>query len=109
MAERADCAPGFPNIAVISFGCVSCNRPEFNREGPNANAVIFQDLEWSHQPTQIGVTTVSFDTATGRILGADIEVNTFGYTLTPLQAKFMVDARSGAFSRARSLAWIPRR
>jgi hypothetical protein len=93
----ADCTPGFPNIAVINFGSVSCDRPEFNREGPNANAVIFQDLEWSHQPTQIGVTTVSFDIGTGRILGADIEVNTFGYTLTPLQAKFVVMHEAGHF------------
>ena len=92
-----DCAPGFPGFTVTNFGATSCDRPEFNREGPNANTVIFQDLEWSHQPTQIGVTTVSFDTATGRILGADIEVNTFGYELTQPQAKFIVMHEAGHF------------
>ena len=93
----ADCAGNFPSIAVISFGATSCGRPEFNRQGPNANAVIFRDLEWTHQPTQIGITTVSFDTSTGRILGADIEVNTFGYELTPTQAKFVVMHEAGHF------------
>jgi hypothetical protein len=87
----------FPSISVTNFGATSCGRPEFNRGGPNANAVIFHDLEWPHKPTQIGVTTVSFDTSTGRILGADIEVNTFGYELTPLQAKFIVMHEAGHF------------
>jgi hypothetical protein len=92
-----ECGAAFPSIAVINFGPTICGRPEFNREGPNANSVIFQDREWNHSATQIGVTTVSFDTSTGRILGADIEVNTFGYELTQLQAKFIVMHEAGHF------------
>ena len=94
---NADCAGGFPSIAVMDFGPTSCSRVEFNREGPNANAVIFQDLEWPHDVNQIGLTTVTFNTENGKILGADIEINSYGFTLTPLQARFAVTHEAGHF------------
>jgi hypothetical protein len=94
----ADCAPGFPSIAVLSFGPTSCARAEFNPEGPNANAVIFQDVEWPHgDPTQIGLTAVTFDTDSGKILGADIEINTFDHSLTPDQARIALTHEAGHF------------
>ena len=93
----AACGESFPSISVISFGPTSCDRVEFNRTGPNANAVIFQDSEWPHDVTQVGLTTVTFNTTTGRILGADIEINTYGFPLTVNQAKFAVTHEAGHF------------
>ena len=91
------CASGFPSIAVTSFGATSCDKVEFNGGGPNANAVIFRDLEWPHALTQLALTTVSFDRNTGKIHGADVEINTFGYPLTPAQAQFILTHEAGHF------------
>ena len=93
----ASCAYGVPSVAFVEFGATSCGRAEFNHEGPNANAVIFRDFAWSHEPSQIGVTTVSFDTESGRILGADVEINTFGHQLTLAQAQFVLMHEAGHF------------
>ncbi|MCS6901952.1 MAG: matrixin family metalloprotease [Myxococcales bacterium] len=45
--------------------------------GPNANVILFRDNGWPYQGASntLGYTTVTFESSTGRILGADIEVN----------------------------------
>ena len=92
-----DCNPGFPNIAVTSFGATSCDKVEFNSRGPNANAVLFQEQSWSHDDAQLGLTTVSFDTKTGRLLGADIEVNLIEPDVTYEQARYILTHEAGHF------------
>jgi hypothetical protein len=73
-----ECNGGFPSIAVRSHGALECVKVEYNSEGPNSNAVIFQTARWPHDPIAIGVTTVSFEPSSGRVLDADIEVNLAG-------------------------------
>jgi hypothetical protein len=94
---NAGCGTGFPSIAIVNFGPTFCDRAEFNSSGPNSSAVIFRDASWSHDATQLALTTVTFDRETGKIFGADIEVNTFGYSLTTAQAQFTVTHEAGHF------------
>jgi hypothetical protein len=66
-----------PSIVVSDdLGRTRCNRREYNPIGSNANAVLFRS-EWSHPDAEdaAGLTSVSFDAATGEILDADIEIN----------------------------------
>jgi Matrixin len=96
---QASCNGGTPSIAVSSLGALTCDVPEFNPTGPNANGVIFQDDSWSHGSEVIGLTRVSFDTRTGEILGADMEINTFDYGLvfTPEGLSYTIAHESGHY------------
>jgi hypothetical protein len=69
---------GAPSIHLAnSFGVVACSRQEYNRLDGNANIVVFHDDEWTHTDKEdaLAVTTVTFDTRTGNIYDADIEVD----------------------------------
>jgi hypothetical protein len=86
--QYADCGggthPSFKMFDVDSGGPIVCDQAEFNQNGPNANILIFRDDEWPHMGAfaTLALTTVTFETATGRILDADIEVNSFAQNLT---------------------------
>lgn len=74
----AECASGDrPRLFVEDMGPVACDALEYNRTAGNANIVIFRDGVWPHGSTSghLGLTTVTFDTKTGEILDADIEIN----------------------------------
>jgi hypothetical protein len=92
-----DCSAGSPAIAVRSAGPVACNAVEYNSEGPNANAVIFQAKRWAHDFDAIGVTTVSFNAETGRIVDADIEVNMTVRWLDYLAVQYVLTHEAGHF------------
>jgi hypothetical protein len=91
------CPSGFPSISVYSAGPSQCFRVEYNPEGPNSNAVIFHTSGWSHDPAAIGVTTVSFNPETGRIVDADIEVNLTGNGLDFLGIHYVLTHEAGHF------------
>ena len=76
--------PGPPNIHVQNLGPIQCDRVEYNSAAGNANVVVFRDAAWTHPdgPHNIALTTVTFDTRTGEIYDADIEVNTHGFPFT---------------------------
>lgn len=82
----ARCGSGLPSIGVIGFPEVSCNIPEYNYEppAPNANVVMFQDDTWPYtgENNVIALTTITFDSDSGQIFDADIEVNSFGIDIT---------------------------
>jgi hypothetical protein len=89
---------GFPSISVQNAGPLGCvEKVEYNPEGPNSNAVIFQTQKWSHDPVAIGVTTVSFDPDTGRIVDADIEINLTNTGLDFLAVRYVVAHEAGHF------------
>jgi hypothetical protein len=94
---NAQCPYGFPSIAVMSAGAVACNVIEYNKEGPNSNAVLFYATHWPHSPIALGVTTVSFDAETGRIVDADIEVNFENTALDYWGAQYVVAHEAGHF------------
>ncbi|APR84712.1 Hypothetical protein A7982_10061 [Minicystis rosea] len=75
--SEIDCGNGMATIAFADVGDVSCHFAEYESGGPNANVILFQDDKWRyHGPDDtLAKTTVTFDTDTGAILDADIEVN----------------------------------
>lgn len=95
---NASCPDGPPSIAVSSRGPLSCERREFNRTGPNANAILFRDESWAADPAIIALTTVAYSPTTGKLLNADIEINSFTYDqLGLLELRFMVAHEAGHF------------
>lgn len=87
----ADCGNGqHPSIGIVPLGLVHCDAAEFNppmagRAGaPNANILIFRDTDWPYGDGLVDVarTTLTFDTVTGQIFDADIEINSFSNLLS---------------------------
>lgn len=93
----ASCGNGFPSITVTNLGTLECTRREFNPKGPNANAVIFVDGDWPYDERALALTTVSFDRNTGKIFGADMEINTGGYSLDAASLRYVVTHEAGHF------------
>jgi hypothetical protein len=81
----AQCEGGqSPSIAAIPFPSVACANAEFNKCDGNANVWIFRDEEWPYDDAggTLAQTWVHFDTRTGEIYDADVEVNTAMYSIT---------------------------
>ncbi|MBC8134079.1 MAG: matrixin family metalloprotease [Deltaproteobacteria bacterium] len=77
---------------------MACERREYNRTGPNANAILFRDDEWSREPAIIALTTVTFQSSTGHILNADMEINSFGFNeLSTREVQFVMAHEAGHF------------
>jgi hypothetical protein len=86
-----DCGEGrTPSIGIVPLGGVECgalgfNPPDQGRAGaPNANVILFRDDDWPYddEESTIAKTTLTFDTRTGDIFDADIEVNSFAVEIT---------------------------
>jgi len=77
--ESPICNGEAPGIHVEYMGDVPCARVEYNQFGGNANVLVFRDAVWPHpggaSDHKIALTTVTFDSRTGEIFDADIEVN----------------------------------
>lgn len=73
----ADCGTGRPSIEVELVGPVECDQSEYNSRAGNANIVLFRDGPWPYVGAQnaLGLTTTRFDTETGDLWDADIELN----------------------------------
>jgi hypothetical protein len=71
------CGKEEASIAFSELADVSCHTAQYNPNGPNANIILFQDNKWIYTGINdtLAKTTVSFDSATGEILDADIELN----------------------------------
>jgi hypothetical protein len=91
------CIEGFPSISVLSMGPLECGRIEYNPEGPNSNAVIFQSRDWPHDATALGVTTVSFDPVSGRIVDADMEINLLSGGIDPFGVRYVIAHEAGHY------------
>jgi hypothetical protein len=64
-------------VHAVDLGPVECGKVQYNRDQPNQNVILFHDDEWPYGDSEstLGLTTVTFDTTTGELLGADIELN----------------------------------
>ena len=71
------CEVGAATIAFSPQGEVACRKAEYDPDGPNANVVMFQDTKWDYAGVEnnLAKTTVTYDTGTGEIFDADIELN----------------------------------
>ena len=78
---NAPCEGGKPSFKIWdfgpSYGPSECNKAEYNRKAANANIWMFRDDGWQYPGANVtlALTTVSFEVATGRILDADVEMN----------------------------------
>jgi MYXO-CTERM domain-containing protein len=81
---NADCGDGAPSIDVKLIGPISCGVSEYNSDRGNANIVLFREDEWPYAgaANAIGLTTTRFDTKTGELWDADIELNDVSQTLS---------------------------
>lgn len=72
-----DCGAGTASLAFSELDDVTCHRAEYAEDGPNANIILFQDTRWSYKGADntLAKTTVTFDTDSGEILDADMEIN----------------------------------
>jgi hypothetical protein len=72
-----DCGGGTASIMLAPAKDVVCHVSQYDPDGPNANIIMFQDTKWQYQGVDntLAKTTVSYDTETGEILDADIEMN----------------------------------
>jgi MYXO-CTERM domain-containing protein len=82
---NADCGGGtHPSFQTwdlgAPFGGITCDTPEFNSLKPNANVVMFRDDGWAREEAEftLAATNTKFDSETGALLDADIEINSFG-------------------------------
>jgi Matrixin len=85
--------PSHPSIDVRDVGPVACNEKGYASTGANQNVVIFRDELWPYKKDEgvdpdkpsptIALTTVTFDTHTGEIFDADMELNTADHNIKP--------------------------
>lgn len=82
--NKIACSDGTrPTIQIHDMGPVPCDAVEYNQRAGNANIVIFRSGKWPHVDkyghstgaSTIALTTVTFNSETGEIYDADIEVN----------------------------------
>lgn len=76
------------SIDVRDVGPALCQKVETSLDKPNVNVIVFRDNDWKtadgtpRSQETIGLTTVKFNTETGEIFGADMELNTFHHTMS---------------------------
>jgi hypothetical protein len=68
---------GNPSVSLMNEGPVACSTVEYSMVGPNQHAVIFRDAAWPYDDpyNTLALTTVTFETNTGELYDADIEIN----------------------------------
>jgi hypothetical protein len=68
---------GSATMAFSADEDAECHAAEYNQDGANANIILFQDYKWGYTSSDntLAKTTVTYDTDTGEILDADIEIN----------------------------------
>ena len=74
---QASCDGKPPSINIELMGAVECGTSEYNSDAGNANIVLFREGPWPYVGAQnaLGLTTTRFDTKTGDLWDADIELN----------------------------------
>lgn len=88
----APCAGGAASIDARNLGPVSCSAVGFNTRAPNQNTITFRDGAWRPDDPAalpgglrgetIALTTTSYSTRTGELVGADMEVNSSQFSFT---------------------------
>jgi hypothetical protein len=81
---KASCGGSHPSIDVKLIGPIECGVSEYNSKAGNANIVLFREDDWPYvgASNAIGLTTTRFDTKTGDLWDADIELNGVGANLS---------------------------
>jgi hypothetical protein len=71
-------------IGVSNNGPSTCGEVRYNPSTPNQNLIVFRDTSWPYSDPNntLGLTTVTFNSETGEIYDADMEINASGKNLT---------------------------
>jgi MYXO-CTERM domain-containing protein len=92
-----------PSIDARYLGPVACGGIGYNKVAPNQNVIVFRDDGWPHPPKTpddlapdgtsrtIALTTVTFDSDTGEIFDADMELNTKDHKVIPVTDGTVLD------------------
>lgn len=73
---EADCGAGRrPSIDVVSLGAVRCDEVSYNKDSGNVSVFVFRDDWGLLDADAYALTTVFFETTTGEIYDADVEIN----------------------------------
>lgn len=97
--SHVDCGGGMrPSIDVYDldeYGPMLCPTIEFNQTATNANIWLYRDDKWPYENADnaLALTTTTFD-MTGRILDADVEINSFSQNLTTSNTEVDADLES---------------
>jgi MYXO-CTERM domain-containing protein len=80
---QAPCGKGTPSLEVATFGPVECAESKFKDDLKNANIVMFRDDVWPYPGSldAYALTVVHYNTDTGQIVDADIEINSADFDL----------------------------
>ncbi len=74
----SDCGGGqTPSLETWATSMAICDTTGFSTGGGNLNLIVFRDDDWrySNDGAVLAFTTLNYDTRNGRILDADIEIN----------------------------------
>ena len=81
--QDVTCAGGDkPAIQVAPPALVPDPVPEFDKDGPNDNVVVFVDDAWAHEVDALAKTSLGFYVSSGILLDADIELNSDKFAFT---------------------------
>ena len=87
--NAATCDSGVAiGIQTSNLGGVDCSEVKYNQNGPNQNLIVFRDDVWPYSDPNntLGLTTVTFNSDTGEIYDADMEINATAKNLTTSEA-----------------------
>ncbi len=94
-AAWSDVDCGDDKTASLTFGELkdtNCIEVAYDPKGPNVNVVLFRDNDWKYKNTDntLAKAIAHFDTKTGEIVDADIEVNSASnnFTISAKNAQF---------------------
>jgi len=98
---QVTCSDGkSPTMQIHDMGSVPCDAVEYNQRAGNANIVMFRTGKWPHSKgaSTIALTTVTFNSETGEIYDADMEINSgpdlAGGTITVGETEIGYDLQS---------------
>ncbi len=94
---NADCGDGrAPSLEALATSKTSCEGAGFSQNGGNVNLILFRDDDWpySNDGAVLAFTTLNYDIRNGRILDADIEVNSEFSELTTADDEIIDDLDS---------------
>ena len=79
--SSASCANGSPSITAVAISPVDCDEVPSQEHN---NVIIFRDNGWPYADSAntLGYTTLTVNTCTGEIYGADIEINSSDYKIS---------------------------
>lgn len=82
--QNVTCDGKSPTLKFFGLDDVDCDAQEYNKDQGNANLIVFRDEQWPYAngDTVLALTTLTFNTDTGEIYDADMELNSANHNFT---------------------------